>query len=224
MPPPVEPSTTYDLKNPPFPNAMAHTGVLMQAVLDDPLIITVLNGVSIDESGSPKTVDFDFADTLTAAEGDALDEIVDTHLGVQTTIVVLTSSAVVGLDIAVTTGATWQIIGGVAARVSLFLRDMSAARFRQTIDVKTSGLGAQLQLIEDDRDADSESPMLGDGLFANVPDTSGSWASFEFQTIETPVDADCVYRLEGRLNGADSLVVRFGDLTLLEVTVENGVT
>lgn len=105
---------------------------------------------------------------------------------------------------------TWQSLGGTVTTVGAFIVDASKAWGRVIGQVKAVGDGAQLRLIRE-----------SDGLELTVApieisDTEGAWVNFKFwanqnQTAET----DC-FLLQGQLNGAVSMEVRYTSMSLLE--------
>lgn len=123
----------------------------------------------------------------------------------------LASSKLAEGTIQITSDQSWDLIGGVVSSPDFFLPDLSRAYCRILCSVNADG--GQLRVIErqgDGTETDMKAPPI------EVSDTAGDWKTVKFWLTAVPNVGTNEYRLEGRLNGASSLLVRFVSISLLE--------
>jgi len=150
-----------------------------------------------------------FVSVLTAPEIVTLDGIVATvETSPSITLTFIAPSKVVDEPAALT--SQWTDLGGVRTSVGFFLTDANTAVGRIVGDCKSEGVGAKLRLVK----SNDDTPISAEFL---IPDTSGSWAAFEFQTNAPPDLASQVYKLQGNVGTATSAEVRFASLSLLQI-------
>lgn len=127
-----------------------------------------------------------------------------------------TSKIVDGADVGtvvIEPGPAWQVLGGVVANPGFFTPNLPKVMGRVVGSVKAVGAGAELQVVEED-------PVGGDVVLGTyvVPDSAGAWVVLKFSAmLAAPRAGDHTYRLEGRLNGATSMALRFTSLSMLEL-------
>lgn len=112
----------------------------------------------------------------------------------------------------VTADQAWEALGGAVSHPQFFIPDLTKALGVIDLEIKTSGATAELR-IEEQTDG-------GDNIVAaaTLPDTAGVWTRFQLSSAGTPPAAGKnTYELQGRLNGAASLEVRYATLSLLEI-------
>lgn len=123
----------------------------------------------------------------------------------------LASSKLAEGTVKIVSDQDWDLIGGVVTTPDFFLPDLSRALGRVLCSV--NGDGGQLRIIErqeDGTETDLKQPAV------EVSDTAGGWKTVRFWMSGVPTNGTNEYRLEGRLNGATGLQVRFVTLSLLE--------
>jgi len=116
------------------------------------------------------------------------------------------SSSLVGMSTEISEVTDWQILGGVVTTPGFFCAVENIVS-RILAQVEVSGTGAELRVME------NGVRLIGSVLLS---DTVGAWSSIKFYSSDVPTDGTNEYSLEGRLNGASSLKIRFCSMSLLE--------
>jgi hypothetical protein len=164
--------------------------------------------VKVDDS----SIDLIFDVAPTGASKTALDGVVAAHNGenVPETARFLASSKIQQGKQTIVGDASWDEIGGVVTQPDEFHPDMSRLKARVRGSCKTTGATGQVRLVQEG----SPDTQLHTGDWT-LPDTSGAWQTFDFLTDVDPSAGESTFRLDGRLNGATAVEVRFVSLTML---------
>jgi hypothetical protein len=195
---------TYNLTA--FLNDLASETALTAAVEADAGITTALDGVSQDEDAA--TVTFHFPTALAGGEKTALDALVAAHDGAAPTQLKFhAASKLIEGELTVTQDATWQTLGGVVTTPDFFMATLAAGLGRIVGSYKSVGTAPEIRIIEDDTTTLC--------TFSAVA-TADVWTMMQFFTTTPPTAGTHEYKIEGRLNGATSMSVRFTSMSLLE--------
>lgn len=218
---------SYDFSS--FPNAKCHALRFVKEIrtaIADPgnALTTALVSLLTDDKGvSGRQIHCDFISALTTAEKTALDALRDAHQGVLLKRRFHGGISIAQGPISITSDAPWQTLGGIVSRLRFFTPHVFNTFGRITADIKTVGTTAQLQLIGDDRGGGAPPAEVAlTSAPEALPGTASVWQKIRFDTDVAPRALECVYRLEGRLNGATSAEIRFCSLSLLETVTQNG--
>jgi hypothetical protein len=159
------------------------------------------------------TFDVRFKQALDAGQMATLDALVAAHAGTTETVRRFrTSSLVVLKSQAVSDPTGWDELGGVVTSVDYFVSEVLLASARIVGQYKTTGAGALLRVVENDGGSQrTVSPEL------SLPDTAGEWAFLpSFTTDKAPSVGQNLYRLQGKLNTATALSLRYVSMSLME--------
>ena len=196
-----------------FPNQARYdeNGVLLLPAKE---IETALPGKAFTLHCAGTEIKVDFVDQLTAQEISTLDDTIAACKTSQGTIAAsfryLVPSKLIENTKDITEDETWENLGGVVTTLGSFMADVSKAWGRVIGQAKVSGSGAELRII---RDSDGTVLMAA---AHSVEDTSGAWVNVQFWVNQNqPAATDC-FILQGRLNGATSMQVRYFSMSLLE--------
>lgn len=206
------PETKYTYPFSAFPNTKVNSDVLTDQIKASAIAQTLARIDTRDDGAALRQCDVVFADALPSQA--ALDAIVAAHQGtasVRATLVAGTTAA--GVGTVITGIAAWQVLHGVVTSPEFFSKNLARVVGRAIGQIKTSGVGVELKLVEQvggiDRDMSA--------AFA-APDTGGQWQLFVFDSNTPPTaGGPHVYRLEARLNGAVAGEIRFASLSLLVI-------
>lgn len=124
----------------------------------------------------------------------------------------LASSKMVENEVTVTEVATWQVLGGVVTTPGFFA-PVAQLVGRIVGQALVSGAGAELRVVEKSNGF-PDAVVLGP---AAIADSAGAWKVVNVNSNATPRSRTNLYELQGRLNGAVSMKVRYMSLTLLRV-------
>ena len=166
---------------------------------------------SVDVGSEQATLTFE--PDLPAEQEANLAAAVAAHDGLRIIVDFIAASEAVNTEKAITQ-QTWEVLGGVVTNPRFFIHDPNQIVALVVGQLKSVGSGVELRLVEDGSEV-----QLNTTEFA-APDTGDAWEAFKFQTDVPPTGTtECLYRLEGRLNGATSASLRFTSMTLLRVEV-----
>lgn len=196
-----------------FPNQARYNenGVLLRPASE---VEAALPGKQFKIACDSTEVKVTFVTQLTAEEITTLDSTIAACKTAQGTIAAtfkyLVPSKLVENATDVTEDTGWQDLGGVTTTLGSFMADVSKAWGRVIGQVKASGSGAQVRVIRD-----SDGTILMAEPYS-VPDTSGEWVTCQCWVNQNqPAGTDC-FILQGRLNGATSMQIRYVSMSLLE--------
>lgn len=110
----------------------------------------------------------------------------------------------------VTETSEWQEIGGTVTTITAFVENPANGWGRMTMQVKTTGAGAQLNVV---RQSDGV-PCMSTPY--SLPDTNGAWACVSCWINQNQPSGIEAFVLNARLNGAMACEVRWVSISLLE--------
>jgi hypothetical protein len=167
----------------------------------------------INVGNLPGKFEICFDAAIDAAQETELDGIVAAHTGVGTIQTLLAAERLIANAV---TQAAWETLDGAVTSPSFFDDNLNQLIGRFTGQCKTVDAGAQLRMVET---KDGEADVVMTVPPFDVPDTAGAWQQFAFSTNVVPRAGQNTYLMEGQLQGATSLELRYLSMSLLRVVV-----
>lgn len=191
-----------------FANDVIHPEALIQEIGVNENITTTLERIREKEDGS---VELWFESEPSAGEKTEIDSVVAAHSGnPPLKFSYLVPTKLIENTKEITEDQNWQDLGGVVTTLGAFMADVSKAWGRVIGQIKSVGTGAQIRVIRE-----SDGVLLMTAPY-DVPNTENVWQHCQCWVNQNqPADTDC-FILQGRLNGATSLHIRYVSMSLLE--------
>jgi hypothetical protein len=165
--------------------------------------------------GNPTSGKFQvcFDAAIDAAQQTELDAVVAAHQGFGLVTTLLAAERLIANAV---TQAAWETLDGAVTSPSFFDEDLSQLFGRFTGQCKTVDAGSELQMVET---KDGEPDVIMTVPPFAVPDTGGAWQQFSFGTTQAPRAGQNTYLMQGQLNAATSLELRYLSMSLLRVVI-----
>lgn len=204
-----------------YPTTATSNDLVNPISLASQIEVAGLTGLSVSLRGVTATspgvytdgyIDIASETALSSPEQATLAATVAAHAGVATFTPLCFRTMVQIIADEVALGSGWTDLGGVVLTPEFFVPTLANAVGQIQGDCKVQGTGAQLRLVEGS--GGGERVITPNFALTNNSDV---WTTFgAFSTNDEPSPGQQLYRLQGRLNGATSALVRFVTLMLLE--------